>query len=59
VAVAGLGLPDPTPAQLRDMVGPPLQDGSAAVLGAGPDDVPRAVAAYRSHHSAGALLADV
>src|SRR3712207_8826873 len=38
------------------MVGPPLQDGFALVLGVPPDDVPRAVAAYRAHYSAGALL---
>ena len=56
VAAAALGLPEPTPAQLRDMVGPPLQDGFATVLGVPPADVDRAVAAYRAHHSAGALL---
>ncbi len=38
------------------MVGPPLQDGFAAVLGVPPADVDRAVAAYRAHYSAGALL---
>ncbi len=56
VAAAELGRPEPTPAQLRDMVGPPLQDGFALVLGVPPADVPRAVAAYRAHYSAGALL---
>jgi phosphoglycolate phosphatase len=56
VAAAGLGLPEPTPEQLTQMVGPPLQDGFALVLGVPPDDVPRAVAAYRAHYSAGALL---
>nr|WP_233498751.1 HAD hydrolase-like protein [Blastococcus sp. TF02A-26] len=56
VATAELGLPEPSPAQLRDMVGPPLQDGFALVLGVPADDVPRAVAAYRAHYSAGALL---
>ena len=55
-AVAALGAADPTPAQLRAMVGPPLQDGFAQVLGVPPADVPRAVAAYRAHYSAGALL---
>jgi phosphoglycolate phosphatase len=55
-AAATLGLPEPTPEQLRGMVGPPLQDGFALVLGVPPDDVPRAVAAYRAHYSAGALL---
>jgi phosphoglycolate phosphatase len=55
-AAAALGRPEPTPEQLRGMVGPPLQDGFALVLGVPPDDVPRAVAAYRAHHSAGALL---
>src|SRR3712207_1403427 len=53
---AELGLPEPTPEQRRGMVGPPLQDGFALVLGVPPDDVPRAVAAYRAHYSAGALL---
>jgi phosphoglycolate phosphatase len=53
---AALGLPEPTPEQLRGMIGPPLQDGFALVLGVPPDDVPRAVAAYRAHYSAGALL---
>jgi phosphoglycolate phosphatase len=56
VAAAELGLPEPTPAQLTQMVGPPLQDGFALVLGVPEDDVPRAVAAYRAHYSAGALL---
>jgi phosphoglycolate phosphatase len=56
VAAAALGLPEPTPEQLREMVGPPLQDGFALVLGVPPADVPRAVAAYRAHYSAGALL---
>ncbi|WP_231502661.1 HAD hydrolase-like protein [Blastococcus sp. URHD0036] len=56
VAAADLGLPEPNPAQLRDMVGPPLQDGFALVLGVPAGDVPRAVAAYRAHYSAGALL---
>ena len=55
-AAAALGLPSPTPAQLRQMVGPPLQEGFALVLGVPADDVPRAVAAYRAHYSAGALL---
>ena len=55
-AAEALGLPRPTPEQLRRMVGPPLQDGFALVLGVPPDDVPRAVAAYRAHYSAGALL---
>jgi phosphoglycolate phosphatase len=55
-AAARLGLPEPTPAQLRDMVGPPLQDGFAGVLGLRGADVDRAVAAYRAHYSAGALL---
>ena len=56
VAAAALGLPTPTAEQLRQMVGPPLQDGFALVLGVPPDDVPRAVAAYREHYAAGALL---
>ena len=55
-AAAALGLPEPAPEQLRGMVGPPLQDGFALVLGVPADDVPRAVAAYRAHHAAGALL---
>jgi phosphoglycolate phosphatase len=56
VAAAELGLPEPTPAQLRDLVGPPLQEGFALVLGVPADDVPRAIAAYRAHYTAGALL---
>jgi phosphoglycolate phosphatase len=56
VAVAELGRPEPTPEQLRGMVGPPLEDGFALVLGVPLVDVPRAVAAYRAHYSAGALL---
>jgi phosphoglycolate phosphatase len=55
-AAAELGLPDPTPEQLRGMVGPPLQDGFALVLGVPVADVLRAVAAYRAHYTAGALL---
>src|SRR3954447_13138404 len=56
VAAAALGLPEPTPAQLTAMVGPPLQDGFALALGVPVADVPRAVAAYRAHYAAGALL---
>ena len=48
-AAAELGLPAPTQRQLRGMVGPPLQDGFALVLGVPAADVPRAVAAYRAH----------
>src|SRR5918997_3141717 len=56
VAAAGLGLPEPTPAQLRAMVGPPLQDGFALVLRVPGADLGRAVTAYREHYAAGALL---
>ena len=56
VAVAELGLPGPTPAQLRAMVGPPLQDGFAVTFGLTGADVDRAVAAYRVHYAAGAML---
>ena len=55
-AAAALGLAEPTPAQLRAMVGPPLQDGFALVLGVPPSDVDHAVAAYRAHYAAGAVL---
>ncbi|WP_206340054.1 HAD hydrolase-like protein [Blastococcus litoris] len=55
-AARELGLPEPTPEQLRAMVGPPLQDGFALVLGVPASDVPHAVAAYRGHYAAGALL---
>jgi len=56
VAVAGAGLPDPSPAQLRAMVGPPLQEGFALGFGLSGADVDRAVVAYRAHYSAGAML---
>jgi phosphoglycolate phosphatase len=56
VAAAELGLPEPTADQLNAMVGPPLQDGFALVLGVPAPGVPRAVAAYRAHYAAGALL---
>jgi phosphoglycolate phosphatase len=56
VAVASFGLPEPTPAQLRAMVGPPLQEGFAASFGLTGADVDRAVTAYRAHYSAGAML---
>jgi phosphoglycolate phosphatase len=55
-AARELCLPAPTPEQLRAMVGPPLQDGFALVLGVPVADVGRAVAAYREHYAAGALL---
>jgi phosphoglycolate phosphatase len=55
-AVAGFGLPEPTPAQLRAMVGPPLQEGFALGFGLSGADVDRAIAAYRAHYSAGAML---
>jgi phosphoglycolate phosphatase len=55
-AAAALGLAAPTLVQLRAMVGPPLQDGFAQVLGVPEADLPRAVAAYRAHYSAGAVL---
>jgi phosphoglycolate phosphatase len=57
VAVAELGLPEPTSDQLRSMVGPPLWEGFADAFGIGGDDVDRAVAAYRAHYTAGAMLA--
>jgi len=56
VAVASFDLPEPTPAQLRAMVGPPLQEGFALGFGLSGADVDRAVAAYRAHYSAGAML---
>ena len=55
-AARELGLPAPTPEQLRAMVGPPLQDGFALVLGVPVAGVARAVAAYREHYAAEALL---
>ena len=56
VAAASVGLPEPTPAQLQAMVGPPLQEGFALGFGLSAADVDRAVAAYRAHYSAGAML---
>jgi phosphoglycolate phosphatase len=56
VAAAELGLPAPTPGQLRAMVGPPLEDGFAGAFGLLPGDVGRAVTAYRAHYTAGAML---
>jgi phosphoglycolate phosphatase len=59
-AAAELGLPEPTPGQLRAMVGPPLEDGFAGAFGLTGEDVERAVAAYRAHYTAGAMFdADV
>jgi phosphoglycolate phosphatase len=55
-AAGHLGLPEPTPEQLRAMVGPPLQDGFGAVFGLPPEEVVRAVTAYRAHYAAGAVL---
>ncbi|MCZ2803873.1 HAD hydrolase-like protein [Modestobacter sp. VKM Ac-2983] len=57
VAATELGLPEPTTDQLRSMVGPPLWEGFAGAFGIGGDDVDRAVAAYRAHYTAGAMLA--
>ncbi|WP_299955331.1 HAD hydrolase-like protein [uncultured Modestobacter sp.] len=54
VAVADLGLPEPTEDQLRSMVGPPLWGGFAAAFGLRGDDVDRAVAVYRRHYTGGA-----
>ena len=56
VAAAQLGLPEPTPGQLRAMVGPPLQDGFAGAFGLTGDGVDRAVAAYRAHYAGGAMF---
>ena len=56
VAVAALGLPEPSPRQLRSMVGPPLQDGFALVFGLSGTDVVRAIDVYRAHYAAGAML---
>jgi phosphoglycolate phosphatase len=56
VAMAGFGLPEPTPQQLRAMVGPPLQEGFAVGFGLSGPDVDRAIAAYRAHYAAGAML---
>jgi phosphoglycolate phosphatase len=55
-AAAAVGLPDPSADQLRAMIGPPLQDGFALVLGVPLPDVDRAVAAYRAHYAAGPVL---
>ena len=55
-AAAELGLPEPTPAQLNAMVGPPLQDGFAVTFGLASADVGRAVAAYRAHYTGGAMF---
>jgi phosphoglycolate phosphatase len=55
-AATQLGLPEPTPGQLRAMVGPPLEDGFAGAFGLTGDDVVRAVAAYRAHYTAGAMF---
>ena len=55
-AADALGLPEPTPQQLRAMIGPPLQEGFAGSFGLDGPDVDRAVAAYRVHYSAGAML---
>lgn len=51
-AVARLGLTEPTAEQLRALIGPPLQDGFAEILGLGPTDVDRALRAYRAHSAA-------
>jgi phosphoglycolate phosphatase len=56
VAAAELGLAAPTSAQLRSMVGPPLQEGFAAAFGLTGADVDRAVSAYRAHYSAEGLF---
>ena len=56
VAAAELGLPEPTADQLTAMVGPPLQDGFATVLGVPAVDVERALQAYRTHYTAGAMF---
>ena len=56
VAAAELGLPEPSSGQLRAMVGPPLEEGFAGAFGLLPDDVARAVAAYRAHYTAGAMF---
>ncbi len=56
VAAAEMGLPAPTHEQLTAMVGPPLVEGFEAVFGLRGDDVDRAVAAYRAHYTAGAML---
>ncbi|HEY0403026.1 MAG TPA: HAD family hydrolase, partial [Blastococcus sp.] len=55
-AAGELGLPQPTPAQLNLMVGPPLQDGFAVTFGLAGADVGRAVAAYRAHYTGGAMF---
>jgi phosphoglycolate phosphatase len=55
-AAASVGLPEPSADQLRAMIGPPLQDGFALVLGVPLPDVDRAVAAYRTHYAAGPVL---
>lgn len=55
VAAAQLGLPAPTPGQLRSMIGPPLEEGFAGAFGLAGADVERAVLAYREHYTAGAM----
>lgn len=55
-AADALGLGEPTPHQLRAMIGPPLQEGFAGSFGLDGTEVDRAVAAYRAHYTAGAML---
>lgn len=55
-AASALGLPSPAEDRLRAMIGPPLQDGFADVFGLRPAEATAAVAAYREHYAAGAVL---
>lgn len=54
-ATASLGLPAPNREDLRRLVGPPLQDGFAEVLGLCPEQVAVAVAAFRDAYGRGGL----
>ncbi|MEM8905107.1 MAG: HAD hydrolase-like protein [Actinomycetota bacterium] len=54
-ALDGLGLDVPADADLRRCIGPPLQEAFAA-LGVEPELIVEAIARYRAHYDAGALL---
>lgn len=50
-ATQALGLPPPSAQVLRRLIGPPLQDGFAEVLGLSPAQVEAAVSVFRQSYS--------
>ncbi|NMO89839.1 HAD hydrolase-like protein [Actinomycetospora sp. TBRC 11914] len=55
-ATTAVGLPEPTPEQLRDLIGPPFPAAFRDVLGVDVETAEVMMAAYRQHYGGGAMF---